>query len=94
MSGGQNKRRGDVGLFYDIVDNEQKVVEQNQCHVCSINIIGSGKSVLFGVPSDSFSKDLSLRLTFSYEWEDDLQVIGGLEPKHYLFFGADDLPNR
>jgi hypothetical protein len=94
MSGGHHKKLDDARLYYDIIDRDENIVSRRMCHVCSSNILGPGKGVIFSVPKDTMSKDLSLRLLFSYEWENRLKVASGLEPLHYVLISWDDLPSN
>jgi hypothetical protein len=92
MSGGRDKKVGDIRLYFDVVDLNGNIIRHSACHVCSSNILGPGKAVVFAIPRASVSSDSSLRLPFSYEWEDFLKVAEGSEPTHYIFFAASDLP--
>lgn len=94
MSGGRDKGLKDVRLYYDIVGISEKIVEKNRCHVCSTNILRSGKSLLFALPYESLSPKLLARINFSFEWEDDLKVAAGFEPLHYVVFDGDLLPEQ
>ena len=91
-SGGIDRDRHDVTLYYDIVDSDEKVLDRLSCHVCSTIILSSGKSLIFNVPADRLYKTSLLRLNFSYEWESDLGVARGVEPKHFVFFPYENLP--
>ncbi len=91
---GGNKALEDARLYYDMIDVKENLIVQHGCHVCSIVILGSGKSILFSVPSEDFSEESALRIKFSYAWENDLDVIAGLEPKHYVFFYSNNLPQN
>jgi hypothetical protein len=90
-SGGVDEKRRDVTLYYDVIDKYENIAERYRCHVCSTNIIRPGGSLLFGVPASRLSVGSFLRVEFSFEWENDHNVINGLEPKHYVFFDYRDL---
>ncbi|MEP7076425.1 MAG: hypothetical protein ABI878_11500 [Acidobacteriota bacterium] len=94
MSGGYDEKLGDVGLYYDVVDKNENVTSRFQCHVCSTNILKSGKAVIFGIPRDQLANGFSIRVNFSFDWESDTKVASGLEPEHYVFFRSEDLPRK
>ncbi|MBK9214291.1 MAG: hypothetical protein IPM59_01615 [Chloracidobacterium sp.] len=94
MSGGRSKSLGDVRLYYDILNAEEAIVEKKRCHVCSSNIVKPGKGVLFAVPSDILPTGFSLRVKFSFDWEDDFRIAPASEPVHYVFFSSYDLPEK
>ena len=87
---GEDRVFGNTRLFYDILSSPEKVEESFGCHVCTIIILGSGKSILFSFPKDHLSKAHALRFNFSYEWENDIDVFAGREPTHYVFLYAND----
>lgn len=91
-SGGIDPTRDDSSLYYDVLGPDDQVVGRHQCHVCSLIIIKGGKGVTFGVPSNTFNEPRSLRLEFSFEWEDRFSEVGGSEPRHFVYFSGQDLP--
>lgn len=48
--GGAAQGEGDARLFYDVLDTYEHVSDSVSCHVCSVNILGSGKSLTFSIP--------------------------------------------
>lgn len=84
-SGGLSEKARDSTLYYDILSRRDTISESHMCHVCSINILRPGRNLLFGVPRESLVGAYALRINFSYEWEDDLDVAAGIEPTHYVF---------
>lgn len=59
----------------------------------------SGRSLLFSVPREHLAKFLRVSVGFSYEWEWNRLVNGGLdrdsqEPLHTVSFRSQDLPAR
>lgn len=86
MSGGLDKKLGDVKVFYDVIQRDETLVHRSQCKVCSTNILKPGKSLIFGVARGTLPGGASIRLGFSFEWENDIRVAAGLEPRHYVFF--------
>lgn len=83
---------GDKTLFYSILSSYDKVGFDYPCRVCSIILLRSGQSILFGVPREHLANAYALRLTYSNEWENDLDVHAGLEPTHFVFFYVKNLP--
>jgi hypothetical protein len=82
---------GDANLFYQVI-SENKVVVDMGCHVCSSNKLPSGKSILFSVPREYLQEDRAIRISFSYEWEEDERGSTSLEPQHYIYFYSSELP--
>lgn len=89
-SGGIEPNHRDVTLYYDIIDSNETVVDRYRCHVCSSNILKSYKSLLFSIESYRIPQGRSIRIEFSYEWENKLFVEQGIEPKHFVFFNLAD----
>lgn len=82
---------GDAALFYDVL-SEGKLILEGRCHVCSSNRISPGRSLVFSVPREDLAKGKSIRVKFSYGWEDPDDVFAGREPEHYVNFDASKLP--
>lgn len=91
---GGDPRRDDRVLFYSILSSRDVLKEDFPCRVCSIVLLRSGRNFLFGVPKARLDNIYALRLTFSYEWEDDLDVFARKEPSHYVYFYAKDLSQK
>lgn len=85
------RQYGDANLFYEVL-SENKVVIDMGCHVCSSNKLPPGKSILFSIPREYLNKDLAIRISFSYEWEEDERDSTSLEPEHYVYFYSSELP--
>lgn len=81
-------------LFYSILSARDRVKEDYPCHVCSIVLMRGGTSFSFAIPRERFQNAYALRIAFSYEWEEDLDVYSGREPTHYVMFYAKDLPQK
>src|SRR6187401_2051086 len=64
--GGEQKDFGDARLFYDILTAYERVDSSVSCHVCSFNILGPGKSLLFSIPRDNIVNFYGIRIQFSY----------------------------
>jgi hypothetical protein len=78
-------------LYYSTLDNKENIVDSRPCHVCSYLMIGSGKDVLFTIPYAAMDRAASLRISFSYEWERDLDVASGREARHYAYYYFENL---
>src|SRR4029453_551689 len=89
---GVPKGYGDAGLFYDVL-SEGKLIFENRCHVCSFNKLGPGRHLVFTVPHEDLVKGHSIRVKFSYGWEDEFDVGGGREVEHFVYFDGSHLPN-
>ena len=89
---GVPKDYGDAGLFYGVL-SEGKLIFENRCHVCSFNRLGPGRYLVFSVPRKDLAKGYSIRIKFSYGWEDQSDVGGGREVEHFVHFHSSNLPN-
>jgi len=88
--GGEQKDFGDARLFYDILTAYERVDSSVSCHVCSFNILGPGKSLLFSIPRDNIVNFYGIRIQFSYAWED---YGDPGEPSHFTYFYSTELPD-
>ena len=88
---GVPRQYGDANLFYEVLSENEVVVDMG-CHVCSSNKLPPGKSILFSIPREYLNKDLAIRISFSYEWEEDERGSTSLEPQHYVYFYSSALP--
>lgn len=91
MGGVEAEEYGDAELFYDVLNGDEVIIRR-QCHACTHNALGSGRSLIFSVPSGNIAKGRSIRVSFSYGWEDWNDVSGGREAVHYVYFDASKLP--
>jgi hypothetical protein len=82
---------GDAELFYDVLSGNEVIVRR-QCHACTLNALGSGRSMTFSVPDGNLAKGRTIRVRFSFSWEDQNDVYGGREAVHYVCFDAAKLP--
>ena len=90
---GVPKAYGDAGLFYTIENKDDgKIRIDSRCHACSVNPVGSGRSVVFSVPADHASQDSRMRLEYSFAWERDNETEGGSYSKHSVLFYFSYLP--
>lgn len=68
MSGGSDYE--DASLYYEVFN--KGVLEQSHlCHVCSVNVLPSGKSLSFSIPKEELAERFSIRIQFDYDWGED-----------------------
>jgi hypothetical protein len=90
---GVPKEYGDAGLFYTIENKDKGEIQiDSRCHVCSVNPVGAGRSVVFSIPADYASQDTHLRITYSFAWERDNETEGGSYSTHSVVFYFSSLP--
>jgi hypothetical protein len=90
---GVPKAYGDAGLFYAIEnEGDGKIQIDSRCHACSVNPVGSGRSVVFSIPADYASQDARMRIEYSFAWERDNELEGGSYSKHFVLFYFSYLP--
>ena len=88
--GGVPERHGDAKLFYTIEGEKTGEIRiDERCHVCSVNPVGPGRSVVFTVPADDAGRDTRLRVKYSFAWERGNEAEGGSYSEHsvVLYFG-------
>jgi hypothetical protein len=94
MSGVPKAAYGDAGLFYTIENKEDgKIQIDSRCHVCSVNPVGAGRSVVFSIPADYASRDARMRIEYSFAWERDNEIEGGSYSRHSVLFYFSYLSN-
>jgi len=90
---GVPKAYGDASLYFTIVEsNGGKIRIDSRCHVCSVNPVGPGRSVVFSIPSDYATLDAYLRMTYSFAWERDNENEDGSSSTHAIEFSFHRLP--
>ena len=70
-SGVASKRFGDSSLYY-VIENEktgEKLSGSIYCHVCSHNLLRSGRSIMFSIPLKEASRDALMRISYEFDWE-------------------------
>lgn len=74
MSGAGGKEFGQASLYYAIEDpkTDQNISGAVRCHVCSVNPLGSGRSIIFSFPASEAATGLRMRIVYRFDWEDDL----------------------
>lgn len=87
---------GQVGMFYEIEEETSKKkgpdlpTGYRPGHLYSSYYLRPGASVVFSIPREHLAEGLALRLSFSYEWEDQDDVFAGREVKHQVYFSSSD----
>lgn len=97
MSGTDDKRYGEIRLYYLIEDKKtgQEQTGTLYCHVCSVNAIGMGKSITFSIPLRDTGPGARMRIRYEFKWEYD-EMIGDFESSNtihtvaYYFSGLPD----
>jgi hypothetical protein len=90
---GVPKAYGDASLYFTIVESQGgKIRIDSRCHVCSVNPVGPGRSVVFSIPSDYATLDTFLRLNYSFAWERDNENEAGSSSTHAVEFDFHHLP--
>ncbi len=84
---------GDAGLFYTIEDKEDgRIKIDARCHVCSVNPVDAGRSIIFSIPAEYASSDTRMRVEYSFGWERDNETEGGSDSTHSVLFDFSYLP--
>jgi len=83
---GVPKAYGDASLFYDVL-SDGKLVFEDRCHVCSSNPLRPGRSLVFTVPQEYLAKGFSIRVKFSFGWEDSSDDV-----EHFVYYHSSSLP--
>jgi len=91
MNGVSSREYGDAALFHDVL-LDGKVIAEERCHACSFNPLPPGRALVFTVPREDLRQGYSIRVRFSYSWEDGDDVAGGREVEHFVYFHQSSLP--
>lgn len=83
-SGGISKN--DRTLYYEVLDDDFKVIESQLCHVCSTTRLLSNKTILFSIPKEYLKNANSIRISYNYEWEGSPYSSIEEEPQHFVYF--------
>ena len=91
---GENNKESDASLYYDILSEDDVVLESRRCHVCSRILLGSGKSLVFSIPKEDFAEKSYLKIRFSFDWqnEKDSGFEAQGEYENIVSFSERDLP--
>jgi hypothetical protein len=84
---------GDAALYHDVL-LDGKVIAEERCHVCSFNPLPSGRSLVFSIPRADLRQGYSIRVKFSYGWENGNDVAGGREVEHFVYFHGSSIPKN
>jgi hypothetical protein len=95
MSGVSKKEYGEASLYYAIEDRKSGDVRigSTQCHVCSVNPLKPGSSIVFSLPLKYASRDTRMRIAYSFDWERDNESEGGSDSEHSVVFYFRHLPS-
>lgn len=86
-----------IGLYYDVVLNARSETDNRPLPVvplgypllsCQEFELKSGKSLLFSVPKEHLAEELSIKISYSYGWEE----TGEDNPTHFVYFNSYKLP--
>ena len=61
-------------------------------HIVSSTDLASGRSTVFSIPKEHLAKDLRLRISINFDWEDRNDVFAGREVEHFVYFSSASLP--
>jgi len=91
---GVPKAYGEARLYYTIEDTTDrgKILVDSSCHVCSVNPVAPGRSIVFSIPTDHASRYSRLHIPYSFSWERDNESEGGSSSQHSVEFYFDKLP--
>jgi hypothetical protein len=89
-----------MGINYDVVQNPVGITQRQPkidvpsgypiggiCHY--FNLAG-GKSLLFAVPKEHLIQGVSIKIEFSYDWEEEWED----RPTHFVYFNSLDIPKQ
>lgn len=97
MSGGWDSMKkvglDPISLYYAVDDPDKgKVLSgKTSCHVCSVNPLPPGSSILFPVALGDVTADARMRLEYTFEWERDSNLVDS-SSAHYVQFYFNGLP--
>jgi hypothetical protein len=94
MSGAAKKEYGDVSLYYAIEDKKTGTIERGStgCHVCSVNSLNPGRSLIFSIPLSEASLQTRMRITYSFDWERGSENYGDSDSEHAIIYYFSNLP--
>jgi len=96
LAGGADKEYGDLSPYYDIESTKEGKTDipigVKPVHIVSSAGLASGKSVVFSIPKEHLAKDLRIRISISFDWEDTDDVFAGREVEHFVYYSSANLP--
>jgi len=97
MSGGWDSMKkvglDPISLYYavDDPDNGKVLAGRTSCHVCSVNPLPPGRSILFPVALEDVTANARMRLEYPFAWERDSSVADS-SSAHYVQYYFNRLP--
>ena len=91
------KEYGETEVAYDVerYEGSGETPGTRRSDDCSYLLVESGKSILFSVPREHLTEGLAVRIPFRYKWENNSDGSDNLlEPKHFVYFHSQDIPNK
>jgi hypothetical protein len=92
-----SKEYGDAEVEYKIERYKGfgDAPETRSSDSCGYILIKSGKTLLFSIPREHLANGLAIKIQFRYQWENDEDGSDDLlEPKHFVYFYSEDIPNK
>lgn len=86
-----------MSLYYDVVMNPRAITDNRPLPVVPLGYpllschefeLKAGRSVVFAVPKEHLAEELSIKIGFTYGWEE----TGEDNPTHFMHFNSYDLP--
>lgn len=95
-AGGAYKDYGDISPYYEVESTKEGKpdipIGNRPMHIISNADLASGKSFLFSIPREHLAKDLRIRISINFDWEDVDDVFAGREVEHFVYFSSANLP--
>jgi hypothetical protein len=91
------KDYGEAGVEYEVERYKgfRETTGTGLSDNCQYLLVKPGKSVLFSVPSEHLAEGLAIKVRYRYGWEVDPDGSDNeLEPKHFVYFYSEDIPNQ
>ena len=96
LAGGAYPGYGDLSPYYEVESTKEGKTDipigQRSVHIVSSTGLASGRSVVFSIPKEHLAKDLRIRISINFDWEDTDDVFAGREVEHFVYFSSADLP--
>jgi len=92
---GSEPKFGDVGLYYSIENTktgENRIGSLYCHHVCSVNSLGAGKSLIFSIAVEEACNDATMKIRFEFAWENELSYLEGTDTTHIVNFYFNSIP--
>jgi|SRR5262245_10505276 len=96
LAGGAYPGYGDLSPYYEVESTKEGKTDipigQRSVHIVSSTGLASGRSVVFSIPKEHLAKDLRIRISINFDWEDTDDVFAGREVEHFVYFSSANLP--